>query len=255
MEDLMRDLVGGSGDDANATQSAEARADWEQALKDLQDATAAAGGAAEPGASTSAAADAGFQASLRAALDKLKESEDGLKADEADSANADQLAQLQQLLAGLAGEGGEGDGSADDPGQLSGVLEGLMQSLMSKEILYEPLKDLHDKVFFHIVASSYMLIFSCLQYPEYINTHKDSLPADEVTRYTEQSALVGRIVAIFETPGYSDDDPVKSSEVLTLMNEMQAKGSPPTEIMGDMPPGMEMGPDGMPKLPDNCIIS
>lgn len=31
-------------------------------------------------------------------------------------------------------------------------------------------------------------------------------------------------------------------------------GSPPAEIMGDMPPGMEMGPDGMPKLPDSCTI-
>lgn len=235
MENLMRDLA---GDDKEAQQAIESsRAEWEQALKGLQEAAATAGpSAAASGSTPSAAADANFQASLRATLDKLKNSEDTLKADEADGASADSFAQLQDLLASLAGEPGEG-GEGDDDGQLSGVLQGLMQSLMSKEILYEPMKDLGEK------------------YPEYIEQHKATLKPDELKRYQDQSALVGRIVAIFQTPGYSDEDPVRSAEVLTLMNEMQALGSPPQEIMGDMPPGFEAGPDGLPKMPDNCTIS
>ena len=40
----------------------------------------------------------------------------------------------------------DSDGEGDDDGQLSGVLQGLMQSLMSKDILYEPMKDLGEKV-------------------------------------------------------------------------------------------------------------
>jgi peroxin-19 len=41
------------------------------------------------------------------------------------------------------GEGGEGD---ED---LQGILETMMSQLMSKEVLYEPLKELHDKVSCH----------------------------------------------------------------------------------------------------------
>lgn len=37
-------------------------------------------------------------------------------------------------------------------------------------------------------------------------------------------------------------------------NQMQSYGSPPSEIMGPMPPGFELGEDGMPKIPDGCII-
>lgn len=29
---------------------------------------------------------------------------------------------------------------------------------------------------------------------------------------------------------------------------MQSHGSPPMELMGDIPPGMALGPDGMPNL-------
>lgn len=45
---------------------------------------------------------------------------------------------LEKLIAQL------GSGEADE--EFSGILEGMMGSLMSKEILYEPLKELHDKV-------------------------------------------------------------------------------------------------------------
>ena len=37
------------------------------------------------------------------------------------------------------------DGSDNDE-ELQGMLEAMMQQLMSKEILYEPLKELNDKV-------------------------------------------------------------------------------------------------------------
>lgn len=45
---------------------------------------------------------------------------------------------LEKLIAQL------GSGEADD--EFSGILEGMMGSLMSKEILYEPMKELNDKV-------------------------------------------------------------------------------------------------------------
>lgn len=40
---------------------------------------------------------------------------------------------------------------------------------------------------------------------------------------------------------------------------MQDHGSPPEELMGDLPPGFGLGPDGLPQLPEglpeDCIIA
>lgn len=32
-------------------------------------------------------------------------------------------------------------------------------------------------------------------------------------------------------------------------------GAPPSEIVGDLPNDMELGDDGLPKLPQDCLIS
>jgi hypothetical protein len=48
------------------------------------------------------------------------------------------MAQLMAALGELGGEEGEGD--------VQEMLEGMMSQLMSKEILYEPLKELDEKV-------------------------------------------------------------------------------------------------------------
>lgn len=42
--------------------------------------------------------------------------------------------------------------------------------------------------------------------------------------------------------------------VLTSLSQMQEHGAPPAEIMGELPPGLDLGPDGAPKLPDECVI-
>ena len=46
---------------------------------------------------------------------------------------------MSQLTSGI-------EDSDEDNGELQTILETMMQHLMSKEILYEPLKELHDKV-------------------------------------------------------------------------------------------------------------
>ncbi len=80
------------------------------------------------------------------------------------------------------------------------------------------------------------------------------------------------MIRIFEDPNFKDGDPEKGAEIATLMNEvhgislpspregeltifqMQSYGSPPTEIMGPLPPGLDFGPDGTPNLPEGCVI-
>ncbi|KAJ3003824.1 hypothetical protein NUW54_g2654 [Trametes sanguinea] len=113
----------------------------------------------------------------------------------------------------------------------------MMSQLMSKEVLYEPLKELHDK------------------FPSYLEDNASKLSEEDKKRYVAQSKIVAEIVATFEDPSYSDEDPQKGLKVVELMQEMQEHGSPPAEIMGPLPPGFDLGPDGLPSLPEGCTIA
>ena len=42
--------------------------------------------------------------------------------------------------------------------------------------------------------------------------------------------------------------------MLISWSQMQEHGAPPAEIMGELPPELDLGPDGAPKLPDECVI-
>ncbi|KAF8513055.1 Pex19 protein family-domain-containing protein [Gautieria morchelliformis] len=168
-------------------------------------------------------ADDPFQKAIRQAMDKLQDSDDTLKQEGLESF----LSSLGDLKLDEDAEGGE---------NIESMLETMMSQLMSKDILYEPLKELDTK------------------YPDYLAQNAPSLSREDLSRFTDQRARVSQIVAIFEDSSYSDDNTAQSTQILRLMNEMQSYGSPPSEIMGPMPPGFEFGADGMPKLPDGCVI-
>ena len=88
------------------------------------------------------------------------------------------------------------------------------------------------------------------------------LSKEDRERYEKQASKVQEIVAVFEKSDYSDENPEYQMQILHLMNEvrgavfprplsatpaltfvdhlvqMQSYGSPPAEIMGEMPPGI-----------------
>lgn len=37
--------------------------------------------------------------------------------------------------------------------------------------------------------------------------------------------------------------------------QLQTHGQPPQEIMGPLPPGLNMGADGLPDMPDGCNLN
>ncbi|KAF8315010.1 hypothetical protein DL93DRAFT_956661 [Clavulina sp. PMI_390] len=155
-----------------------------------------------------------FQDSIRQAMDKLKESEETLKADAASGSDP-----LAKILADLNLDNLDLGADGEDPG-MQAMLENMMASLMTKEMLYDPLKELETK------------------YPDFLKENASKLSAEDKDRYEKQSAKVKEITTVFEQPDYSDDNSAFSMKILGLMNEMQSMGSPPTEIMGEMPPGM-----------------
>ncbi|EIN05462.1 Pex19 protein, partial [Punctularia strigosozonata HHB-11173 SS5] len=175
------------------------------------------------------AEDNDFQKTIRETMDKMKQSEEALK--EAD--NAPPPDSLEALLAQLKLDGENGETEED----FQSILESMMTQLMSKDVLYEPLKELHDK------------------FPDYLAENSAKLSTADKDRYERQYSCVQQIVEVFEDPSYSDEDAQKGTRIVTLMNEMQSHGSPPPEIMGPLPPGLDVGPDGLPKLPDGCTIA
>lgn len=169
----------------------------------------------------------GFQSRIRNTMNKLKESESGLKSSDPSSA-ATSTDPLEALLSQLGGE---------DEEEMQGVLEAMMGQLMGKDILYEPLKELSDK------------------FPDYLKANANTLASDDKSRYDAQIVCMKQLLEIFESKDYTDNDDKTRSKVVDLMGELQRHGSPPEEIMGPLPPGLSMGADGMPNMPDNCVIS
>ncbi|KAF5372385.1 hypothetical protein D9615_009296 [Tricholomella constricta] len=180
-----------------------------------------------------------FQSKIKKAMDKLRESESKIQADSAPKAGAGAAGatpdSLETLLASL-GELGLGGEGPEDEAELAGLLENMMGQLMSKEVLHEPLKELSDS------------------FPSYLEKPPAPLSQEDRTRYENQLACVHKILAVFDKPSYNDDDPAVRKTISDLMAEMQGYGSPPPEVMGPLPPGMALGPDGLPQG-EGCVIA
>ncbi|KAI0916542.1 hypothetical protein AcV5_003003 [Taiwanofungus camphoratus] len=260
MESLMQEIAGEAGlgpegaregatgesdEQANEEKKGEKalRAAWAILIEGMSSSLNSDGGESSKGkgkpgqteAGTSAAVDKEekedtFQASIKKAMEKLKESDSNLQADAANSAP-------DSLDALLAQMGDKLPDSEESEEELQKLLESMMGELMSKNILYEPLKELHTK------------------FPDYLKDNAGKINTEDKKRYDSQYAIVIKIIAVFEDPSYSDEDTQKSVQILELMSEMQSLGSPPAEIMGPLPPGLDLGPDGMPKLPEGCTIA
>ncbi|TKY88365.1 hypothetical protein EX895_002717 [Sporisorium graminicola] len=172
---------------------------------------------------------ANFNDAIAATMAKLKESDASATADSASSDNpfaglsGAEGEEMAKLLAALGGSGDLSglEGAMDNP-DLTKMLEGMMDELMSRDILYEPLKELRDK------------------YPAYLaGPESASISAEDRKRYEQQSKYINEIVQIFDEPGYDAKDKQKAARVQELMNQMQDCGSPPQEIVGDMPAELE----------------
>lgn len=193
---------------------------------------------AAPSASSAApaggAAEASFQETIRRTMERMQTSGEQATAAAAAEGSDDFMAELlRQMQAG--GGGGElGEGGDEE---FSKMLLGMMEQLTNKDILYEPMKELHDK------------------FPDWMRENGDKVSGEDRERYEVQQGLVAEIVAKFEEATYSDAkaedreyivdrmQKVSDPDVATrerhadqrLSSQMQAAGSPPPDLVGDMP--------------------
>uniref|UniRef100_A0A3Q2QBI5 Peroxisomal biogenesis factor 19 n=1 Tax=Fundulus heteroclitus TaxID=8078 RepID=A0A3Q2QBI5_FUNHE len=132
--------------------------------------------------------------------------------------NADNLQGLagDDLVKALEGlgldEGGEGGG---EDGNILPIMQSIMQNLLSKEVLYPSLKEITTK-----------------QYPEWLETNKSSLSAEDHQRYQQQAKIMGDICQLFEKEEEEAADKERTFEC--IMDLMQKDlGQPPKELAGD----------------------
>ena len=169
-----------------------------------------------------------FQETIRKTMERMQASGDQATAAATAEDSGDVLAEmLKEMQAGGLEEAGDDDG-------FSKVLLGMMEQLTNKDILYEPMKELHDK------------------FPAWMSKHRSSTSPDDLRRYDEQQRLVGEIVDRFEQKNYSDSHSSDREFIVGRMqqvqvlahynlqlelievNQMQAAGSPPADLVGDM---------------------
>ncbi|XP_069805590.1 peroxisomal biogenesis factor 19 [Dendropsophus ebraccatus] len=150
----------------------------------------------------------------------LKETLTGL----AKNANELQNSSLSEEELGRAMEG-LGMEDLEGEGNILPFMQNIMQNLLSKEVLYPSLKEITDK------------------FPEWLQTHRDTLPPEEYQKYQEQHNLMGRICQHFETE--SGDETARFEAIMDLMQQLQELGHPPKELAGDSPPGLNFDMDSM----------
>ncbi|KAF8952434.1 Peroxisome chaperone and import receptor [Haplosporangium bisporale] len=207
MEELMKEMNGNS----------ELQKSFEEMFKGL----GVDGKAPVEAPASTAAPGESFQDRIAKTMGKLKESSDEVDAKVAEDSEEALMAEMMKQMEGMA-EGGD----------FQNVLEGMMEQLMSKDILYEPMFDLQQK------------------YPQWLKDNKDKISESEYARYEKQYGFVNEIVAFFDKPDFDDKNETQNKSIIDLMQGMQDCGQPPADILDELAPGLEMGADGTPKMPD-----
>ncbi|KAI1120929.1 Pex19 protein family-domain-containing protein [Nemania abortiva] len=160
--------------------------------------------------------DASFQDTIRRTMARMQASGDqATAAATAEGSEDDFIAEMMKAMKDIPG----GDGNEED---FSKLLMGMMEQLTNKEILYEPMKELNDK------------------FPGWMEKNKDTIAKEDLKRYQEQQVLVSEMVTKFEESKYSDSNPADREYIVDRMQKMQAAGSPPHDLVGDMPSAKEV---------------
>ncbi|KAK5637794.1 hypothetical protein RI129_000022 [Pyrocoelia pectoralis] len=114
----------------------------------------------------------------------------------------------------------------------------MMQSLLSKDVLYPSLKDILNK------------------YPAWMEANGGSLSSADRQRYEKQQELMTEVCAALEKESDGDtksDKKARFENVLTLMQKLQDYGQPPTDLVGDLGPSIPFDAQGNPNL-NQCSL-
>lgn len=153
---------------------------------------------------------------------------------ERSSESCDPAAEMLRRLGGLGAGGGSTDGEDSGVDSLLQFTQSVMVSVLSKSVLYGPLKEVSGR------------------YPAWLASNAHRLEADELQRYRQQLQLMQQVCAVFEEEQESSGEsgePQRRQRVFELMQKMQALGQPPAELVGDSQVDWKLDDEGNPQLP------
>lgn len=132
----------------------------------------------------------------------------------------DSDAMANKLVEDLVKEFQELGGSKDMPS----IMDTMMRQLLSKDVLHEPMKEIGER------------------YPNWLEANKSKLSNDDYNRYSRQYELIKQLCTVYET------NPEDFTKIVDIMQHMQECGQPPSDIVQELTPGLELEPDGLPSL-------
>ncbi|GLJ04799.1 hypothetical protein SUGI_0003700 [Cryptomeria japonica] len=114
----------------------------------------------------------------------------------------------------------------------------MMHQLLSKEILHEPMKEIGER------------------YPKWLEAKKATISTEDYKRYSDQYELIKQLCQVYET------QPDNFEKIVELMQKMQECGQPPSDIVQELAPGLDIGNEGAQALSEiladnsgsNCSI-
>mmetsp|Transcript_12404 Transcript_12404/g.19206 ORF Transcript_12404/g.19206 Transcript_12404/m.19206 type:complete len:302 (+) Transcript_12404:75-980(+) len=104
------------------------------------------------------------------------------------------------------------------------IIDGMMQQLLTKELMYEPMKQVTEK------------------FPQWLEEKKETLPKKEYEERCKQLEGLQALIRVYDT------EPENTDKLIDLMKEVQEYGLPPTEIVTEIAPDLELDEDGAPKI-------
>ncbi|XP_073134350.1 peroxisome biogenesis protein 19-2-like [Henckelia pumila] len=118
---------------------------------------------------------------------------------------------------------------------MESIVETMMQQLLSKEILHEPMKEIGER------------------YPIWLEENKAKLTDEEYARYSHQYELIKDLNQVYAS------DPNNFNKIVELMQKMQECGQPPNDIVQELAPDFDLSNLGqlspeMFESQQNCCI-
>ncbi|KAG8071727.1 hypothetical protein GUJ93_ZPchr0006g42397 [Zizania palustris] len=119
---------------------------------------------------------------------------------------------------------------------MESIVETMMQQLLSKEILYEPMKDIVEK------------------YPKWLEDNKSKISKEEYERYQNQLELMLKLNEVYE------NEPGNMSKIFEIMQNMQECGQPPSDLVQEIAPDLDLSklgqlsPEMLESAPNCCVM-
>ncbi|XP_059172940.1 peroxisomal biogenesis factor 19-like [Physella acuta] len=137
----------------------------------------------------------------------------------------------EQLAETLGAEAGEEGGLGDEAlGGMGGMFQSMVRQLLSKELLYQPLKEVSQK------------------YESYLEEKQHTLEPEKLMTYRKQQEIIENVVKHLEDDSDDHTQEEKNARfevLLDLLQRMHELGNPPQEVVGEgnmmMPNFAEMG--------------